>query len=161
MYDYRQALPALREALVAQRLDPERLDPWLAWKTFKQFLRSVEWNDSEIAFVGLGIEHQDDHYWHLTFVREFEHLGQTIPRAPLLRKEHLEREPPEPKALWDVVCDLRYPLTGPFAKSRAEFSSGHYSTVEAFLGAVEADPVFQAAMAAEPVGSALYEEEAW
>jgi len=161
MYDYRQALPVLRQALVAQRLDPDQLDPWLAWKTFKQFLRSAEWNDSEIAFVGLGIEHKDDQYWHLTFVREFEHLGPTLPRTPLLREEHFQREPPEPKALWDVVCDLRYPLAGPFATSRAEYSSGQYSTVEAFVGAVEADPIFQAAMATQPVGSSLYEEEAW
>jgi hypothetical protein len=161
MYDYRQALPVLRQALVAQRLDPERLDPWLAWKTFKQFLRSAEWNDSEFVFVGLGIEHQDDQYWHLTLVREFEHLGRTIPQPSLLRKEHLQRKPREPTALWDVVCDLRYPLAGPFAKGRSEYSSGHYPTIEAFVGAVEADSLFQAAMAAAPVGSTLYEEEVW
>jgi hypothetical protein len=37
-----EARSALRAKLVDQALDPELLDPWPAWRVFKQFLRDVE-----------------------------------------------------------------------------------------------------------------------
>lgn len=157
----RRPLDAFRRALAERRLDPEHLDPWEAWKAFKVFVRSVEWADSEVIFVGLGIEHPDDQFWHLTFVRELERVRSALPPAPLLREEDFEREPPEPEPLWDIVCDFSYPRSAKFSTTRSEYASVDYSTLQEFVAAVEADSTFQAAVATEPVSSTVYEEEAW
>jgi hypothetical protein len=157
--DY-QALGRLRRALLERRLDPEHLDPWEAWKTFKDFVRAVECATSEVIFVGLGIEHQDDQFWHLTFVRELEHVDPSLPPGPFLREEHFDREPPEPEPLWDVVCDLSYARAAKFTAVIKEYASADYDSLEQLFAAVEGDLTFQAAMDTQPVASTVYEEEA-
>ena len=152
-----EVYPALLRALRGGGLDPDRLDPWPAWKAFKERLRQAPLPAEHAAYVGFGVDRQGDAFWHLTFVLQ---LAAWEPKltGPTAHLDD-QGDTPELNVVREIVIDLAYESLVASPNPR-ELASGDFGTLDDFIAAVESEPVFQDAMAAECVGSLVYEEEA-
>jgi hypothetical protein len=135
--DLNAASQDLDRRLRAAGLDPDRLEPWPAWKVFKAYAREVTSADADVMYVQLGLRDPTDELLHVTFVRHFELVDDEGELHPVR----------------EVVCDLGYDPATDLAGGELELCSGDFPTLEAFIATVEGEPCFQAAMAREPVGS--------
>jgi hypothetical protein len=135
--DLNEAGPALEQQLRAAGLDPDRLDPWPAWKVFKAYARQPARCDADILYVQLGMRDPVDELLHVTFIRHLE-----------MSDAEGELEP-----VREIVCDLGYDLEPEASEAELELSSGAFGSLEDFFAAIEAHDVFQHAMASEPAGS--------
>jgi hypothetical protein len=150
--------PTLVCALRSAGLDPDRLEPWPAWKEFKELLRHPTLPAEHAAYVGFGIDRQGDGFWHLTFVLQLAawEAKLTGPTA------HLDDQgdSPELNVVREIILDLAYELPDASQVHPQELASGDFGTLGDFIAAVESQASFQDAMAAECIGSLVYEEEA-
>ena len=121
----------------AAGLDPDRLEPWEAWRVFKAYARIPAACDGEAIFVQIGIRDPADEFLHLTFVRQLA----------------LADADGELEAVREVICDLGYDVAPGVPDSGAELMDADFPDFAAFVAAVEARPDFQAAMVREPAGS--------
>jgi hypothetical protein len=152
------AYPELLRSLHAVGLDVDRLEPWPAWKAFKAYLRRPDVPTEHAAYVEFGVNRQHDDFWHLTFVLQLAAWEPKLtgPTA------HLDDQgtTPELNVVREVVIDLAYEPNDTFDATARELASGEFPSVDVFISAVESQASFQAAMAAECVGSLVYEDEA-
>jgi hypothetical protein len=135
--DLNGAGPALEQHLRAAGLDPDRLDPWPAWKVFKAYARQPVECDADILYVQLGLRDPTDDLLHVTFIRHLE-----------MRTEEGELEP-----VREIVCDLGYAPEPEAPDTELELSSAAFNRLEDFFAAIEGRSDFQRAMATEPAGS--------
>jgi hypothetical protein len=153
-----ETYPELLRTLRAAGLDPDRLEPWAAWKAFKACLRRPSLPAEHAAYVEFGVNRQRDDFWHLTFVLQLAawEAKLTGPTA------HLDDQgtTPELNVVREIVIDLAYESSDMLAAKPRELASGEFSTLDDFIAAVESEPCFQSAMSAECVGSLVYEDEA-
>ena len=153
----RQVLPSFLQALRTAGLDPDRLESWPAWKTFKASLRQPGLPPERAAYVGFGINRQGDGFWHLTFVLQ---LAAWEPKltGPTAHLDD-QGDTPELNVVREVVVDLAYESLSVSPDDPQELASGDFGTLDDFIAAVESQPRFQDCMAAECIGSLVYEEE--
>jgi hypothetical protein len=135
--DLNEAGPALDRALRRAGLDPDRLNPWEAWRVFKEFARESVACDGEAIYVHLGMRDPTDELVHLTFVRQLAFANADG----------------ELEAVREIVCDLGFDPTPGLPYAGIELSDADFEEFDAFVAAVEAHPDFQAAIAREPAGS--------
>ncbi len=134
---------AFRDALEAAGLDPDALEPWEAWRCFKQFARTpVPAADATAAVVELDQTPGDDGLHHLRFVRYFGLL--TADGAP----------DDEPEPVFAVECALGYePEPGRAPVPAFELADADYASFDAFVAAVEGEPAIQSLWPHVPAGS--------
>jgi hypothetical protein len=137
--DLNTAGPALEEQLRASGLDPDRLEPWLAWKVFKTYARRPVACDADILYVQVGLADPGDDLLHVTFIRHLE-----------LATDEGDLEP-----VREIVCDLGYEPTPGAPDAEVELSSAEFASLEDFFAAIEARNDFQRAMSMEPAGSVV------
>jgi hypothetical protein len=128
-------------------LAPDLLQPWLAWKVFKRFLREPVEGAACDALVQMGayIDAEGPRI-HLYLVRQFsDELAHDFPESD--------------RQLAHLVCDLVFPAASPREMRFRELWSQDYRSHSAFIDAVEGDPAFQSLMNAEPISSTIFWEE--
>ena len=140
-----QAEQELVTRLTAAGLTLEALDPWEAWKVFKQYLHTEVQDVFDVAAFQAGRfpdEGGEGESFYATFVRQFSRL-EDKEEAPLRR----------------VVMALRYGLDQLSPSLQAEVWTHDFPTLEEFASVVEGLPQFQAAMSAVPEHTEVYGEE--
>ena len=149
--------PTLLNELSQVGLDPDRLEPWAAWKVFKACLRRPILDGADAAYAAFGVDRQADGFWHVTLVRQ---LAIWEPRLPG-RTPHPDDAggAPEFNVVREVVIDLAFDQAPPSGRAVPEIASGDFSTPEDFVAAVESLPAFQDSMTMECIGSLVYEDE--
>jgi hypothetical protein len=147
----RDALPALLTELEAAGLDPERLDPWQAWKVFKRFLAEPVEDALDAACIQVDSFTDPDGETrdYLYCVRQFSDVHADNSAAGEVTEGALRR----------IVLALGYAPEGTVADERHEVWTQDYPSKAAFAAAVEAAEAFQRAMAASPVRTSVYGEE--
>lgn len=154
-----EALASLLATLRREGLDPDRLEPWTAWKAFKTFLREPVAAVEDAGYVEFGADPQPDGFWHLRFVRQLAVWERELPgRTP--HPDDRPSEIPKQHVVREIIVDLAYDLARGLPAELREIASGDYAAIVDFIAVVESDAVFQAAMAAESVGSLVYADEA-
>lgn len=129
-----EAGPALEHALRAAGLDPDRLEPWSAWRVFKAFARRPVACEGDTVYVQIGATDPTDALLHVTFIR---HLAVSEEAGGL-----------EP--IREIVCDLAYPAEPDMPDAGVELTSAAFPSLDAFEAAVEEREDFRAAMALPP-----------
>jgi hypothetical protein len=140
-----QAEPELVTRLNAAGLSPEALDPWEAWKVFKQYLHTEVNGVHDAASFQFGRFPDDGgegESFYATFVRQFSRW-EGKEDAPVRR----------------VVVELRYGLDQIRPTVPAEVWTHDFPTLEEFASVVEGLPQFQAAMNLSPRHTEVYGEE--
>jgi hypothetical protein len=132
--DLNSAGPSFEQQLRAAGLDPDRLDPWPAWKVFKAYARQPVECDADILYVQLGLSDPTDDLLHVTFIRHLE-----------MSTEEGELEP-----VREIVCDLGYAPRPEAPDTALELSSEAFDRLEDFFTTIEGRSDFQQAMATEP-----------
>ena len=133
-------LQMLLSLFAARGLAPERLDPWRAWVTFKQYVRIVD----EVPDPGVSVQviHHPDQACSLVFLRQA-----------------LEPDGDWLEPMGGVVCEFRYPsanATGP----SWELWSFDSSSFERLVDRVEGNSSFVDLMSKRPTSSSVYWQEA-
>jgi len=139
----------LRRLLEEAQLNPERLDPWLAWKVFKASLHhEVEDVYDAASFQGGMLrEDEDPPASYGYFVRQFSDWEPG---------EQWDEDTDEP--ISRVVVEFRYPADARLG-SAVEIWTHDYKTLEEFASVVEAQPQFQAMVSLTPLDTSVYSEE--
>ena len=153
-----EALPSLLAELRRNGLDPDRLEPWAAWKAFKTFLRQPIAAVEDACYVEFGTDEQEDGFWHLRFVRQLAVWERELQGST----PHPDDQPssdPDLNVVREIVLDLAYDPARDLPPAVREIASGEYATAPEFIAVVESDSAFQAGMAAESVGSLVYAHE--
>jgi hypothetical protein len=148
---------ALVRALSIAGLDPDRLEPWPAWKVFKAQLREAVTDGEDAAYVTFGEDRQRDGFSHLILVRQ---LASWEPKL-LSRTPHPDDqgEGEDLNVVRELVVDFAYDELAFDLEGGRELACGDFETLEDFFAAVESRADFQHAMSAECIGSLVYEEE--
>jgi len=134
----------LRRQLEAAALNPDHLDPWEAWKVFKQFLGTPAAIEDEGASV--------------QFSREQSPEGQSSIYQNWIR-QFAAVEDGEDTPVRYVTIEFEYRSQDlPFEKD-VELWSYDFPDIAAFAAHVEALDLFQHALSAEPVGTDIICEE--
>jgi hypothetical protein len=140
-----EAEPELVNRFIAAGLAPGALDPWEAWKVFKQYLHSEVHGVYDAASFQCG-QFPDDggegESFYATFARQFS-KWEGKEDAPIRR----------------VVVELRYGLDQIRPGALAEVWTHDFPTLEEFASVVEGLPQFQAAMSITPEHTEVYGEE--
>jgi hypothetical protein len=142
-----EATERLQHLFAEAGLAPDLLQPWLAWKVFKRFLREPVEGAACDALVQMGayIDAEGPRI-HLYLVRQFsDELAHDFPESD--------------RQLAHLVCDLVFPAASPREMRFRELWSQDYRSHSAFIDAVEGDPAFQSLMNAEPISSTIFWEE--
>ena len=140
-----QAERELVNRLTAAGLSPHALDPWGAWKVFKQYLHAEVQGVYDAASFQCGRfpdEGGEGESFYATFVRQFSHL-EGKEEAPVRR----------------VVLEFRYDLDQIRPSLPAEVWTHDFPTLEEFASVVEGLPQFQTAMSVTPAHTEVYGEE--
>jgi hypothetical protein len=134
----------LLRRLVVAGLDPDVLDPWEAWKIFKDYLRSpVEGvYDAAAMLCRRFPNNEGGEDFYLSFVRQFSRW-EGKEDAPLRR----------------VVVDFRFDAGAFNDQARAEVWTHDFPTLAEFASVVEGMPQFQAAINARPRATDIWSEE--
>lgn len=155
--ELKQVYPELVRALHDAGLDADRLEPWPAWKAFKSWLRRIEGSTEAAAYVEFGMNRQRDDFRHVAFVLQ---LAAWEPKLTRPTEQLDDRSTlPDLNVVREVVVDLAYEASDLPSDSARELASGEFGTLDDFIAAIEGLAEFQAAMAAESVGSLVYEDE--
>ena len=143
----RDATPALRRTLEAAGLAMDQLDPWEAWKVFKQWLR-VEIEDgydtAAMQFLPIGPEGDPSDEATLLFVRQFTERPGAEDTDELIGR---------------VVLELRYPAARLLALPPTDIWALDFPTLEQWASVVEGTACFQQAMALRPLFSDVFYDE--
>ncbi len=136
--DLNDAGPRFESELRAAGLDPDRLDPWEAWRAFKTWARQpVAGIDADTLYVQLGLLDPTDDLRHVTFIRHLEIADADGELQPVR----------------EIVCDLGYDAGPQTPTTDVELSSVEFTNLAVFFTAIEGRSDFQQAMALEPAGS--------
>ncbi len=128
---------SLEQSLTEAGLDPDRLEPWGAWRVFKAFARTpVSDCDLDACQLTLGRAATDDGFIHLVFSR---HLA-------IADDEEFD-------VVAEVHVDLGYDPEPALDLEPIELHDADYPSFADFVAAVEAHPAVQAAFVKEPAGS--------
>jgi hypothetical protein len=133
--------------LDASHQDLEGLDPWEAWRTFKQFLHAEIEDGYDSASLQFDIFPDDlltSHEATLLLIRQFSDR-----RGPDSEDELLGR----------VVLEFRYPAVPFQTFPRTDVWSLDFPTLAEWASVVEGMPCFQEAMARRPAATALYYDD--
>jgi hypothetical protein len=154
---HKEIYRALIRALSLAGLDPDRLEPWPAWKVFKSHLREAVTEGEDAAYVSFGVDRQRDGFCHLILVRQ---LATWEPKL-LSRTPHLDDqgEGKDLNVVREVIIDLAYEALAFDIDPGQELATGDFATLEDFFATVESRADFQRAMSVECIGSLVYEEE--
>ena len=150
--------PALLSALRDARLDTDRLEPWAAWKVFKAALRQpLAPPATQAGYVEFGAGREQDGFWHLTLVLQ---LASWEPKlsGPTRHRDD-QGTGLDLNVVRELVMDLAFELEVAPSRERRELAEGDFVDLDLFVAAVESDANFQTAMAAECIGSLVYEQE--
>ena len=143
----RDATPALRRSLEAAGLAMHQLDPWEAWKVFKQWLRvEIEDGYDTVCMQFLPIDPEGDPIDEATllFVRQF--------------KERQDAEDTD-ELIGRIVLELRYPAAKLLAFPPVDVWGLDFPTLEEWASVVEGNACFQQAMAIRPLFSDVFYDE--
>src|SRR5574341_86739 len=134
----------LLRRLKAARLAPEALDPWEAWKVFKEFLAVPLLEDAyDAASFQCGVDTEvENPEAFAIFTRQFS-------------RRHGKTD----ELVGRVVVELRYdPLAVPW-KGSAEVRSHDFPTLGEFASVVEGLPEFQGVVSRRPRESEVYSDD--
>lgn len=134
-------LAAFLSVLAAHGLDPDTLDPWRGWMSFKQFARET----AEIPDQGVSVQ--------------IIPLGDGAPVRLAFVRQALERVEDRFEPLGGVVCVFEL---APRRRTPTEWSAWSFDSApfERFVDLVEQHPVFADLLSTKPLSSGVYWEEA-
>lgn len=131
---------ALRAMLIENALTPELLDPWPAWRVFKQFLRQCEVEDVYDS-AAVIVETEDDGT-SLLLVRQFS-----------VWEEGENGDESEDVPAGRVIVEFQYDVC---AVPGYEAWTLDYPTLEEWASIVEGDQTFQTLINRTPTHSDVY-----
>jgi len=142
-----QAEVELRRQLVSARLDPDILDPWPAWKIFREFLhREVEDVYDAVSFqYNAANDEPDSEPPTMFWVRQFTER---------------DADTGEDELVGSLVVEFQYEPDAIPAHDDAEIWSLDFSDLEEWSSVVEGLPQFQDAMNGQPALTRIHFEEA-
>ena len=136
----------LRRLLVSARLDPDQLEPWAAWKIFREFLhREVEdvYDAASFQYIAANDEIESEPptmFWVRQFTERSAETG-------------------DDELVGSLIVEFQYdPDTMP-DHDDAEVWSLDYPDLEQWSSVVEGLPQFQDAVNREPTGTRVHFEE--
>jgi hypothetical protein len=139
----------LRRQLVSARLDPDILDPWPAWKIFREFLhREVEDTHDAVSFQYNASDND-------------EAESDSEPPTMFWVRQFTERDAVtgEDELVGSLIVEFQYdPDTMP-PHDDAEVWSLDYPDLEQWSSVVEGLPQFQDAINREPAATRVHFEE--
>jgi hypothetical protein len=135
-----EARNALRTRLLDKALDPQLLEPWPAWRVFKQFLRECEVED--VYDAAAVIVETDDDATTLFFVRQFS-----------IWEDGEYEDESEDVPAGQVVVELRYDVC---QLPDYEAWTLDFPTIEEWASIVEGESTFQSLINRTPTFSDVY-----
>jgi hypothetical protein len=136
----------LRRQLVSARLDPDQLQPWPAWKIFREFLhREVEDMYDAVSFQYVA---SDDEV-------------EAAPPTMFWVRQFTRRDPvtDEDELVGSLIVEFQYDPDAIPLHDDAEVWSLDYPDLEQWSSVVEGLPQFQDAVNREPVMTRVHFEE--
>ena len=108
-------------------------------------------------YVEFGAGREQDGFWHLTLVLQ---LASWEPKlsGPTRHRDD-QGTGLDLNVVRELVMDLAFELEVAPSRERRELAEGDFVDLDLFVAAVESDANFQTAMAAECIGSLVYEQE--
>lgn len=143
----RDAAPTLRQSLEAAGYSMDQLEPWEAWKAFKEWLRLEIVDGLDTASVQFLPQDPDDDPGDeavLAFVRQFTQRQDCGEADELIGR---------------VVLELRYPAAKLSAHAPFETWSLDFPLLEEWVSVVEGIPGFQHAMSLTPLFTDVFYED--
>lgn len=136
----------LRRQLVSARLDPDQLQPWPAWKIFREFLhREVEDMYDAVSFQYVA---SDDEV-------------EAAPPTMFWVRQFTQRDPvtDEDELVGSLIVEFQYDPDAIPLHDDTEVWSLDYPDLEQWSSVVEGLPQFQDAVNHEPVMTRVHFEE--
>jgi|GEM_PF-2009182 len=143
----RESCRALQKTLQESGQALDHLEPWEAWKTFKQFLRSEVhdgYDAASLQFVPLEPDGDPDDEASLLLVRQYTERDATTGEDDLIGR---------------VVLELRYAAKHFLEFQPVEVWTLDFPTLDEWASVVEGMPCFQEGMAREPLFTEVYYDD--
>jgi hypothetical protein len=137
----------LRRQLVSARLDPDRLQPWPAWKVFKDFARREVGDVYDVVSFQFSVSDTES--------------GAEAPTMFWVR-QFTERHPDseEDELLGSLIVEFQYGPLDLRSQDDAEIWSLDFPDLDQWASVVEGLPQFQDALNGQPTLTSVYYEEA-